>query len=185
MKLYSQCTRKQAARELFLPHYEGGEYWTMCGPNDGPGSEYDQAGVEPGLFHGVDIDLATIELNRKEYPETNWYCGDFYEILVEFAESPGLINMDSIWEPPLAAEYASRLMTLRPRVLVMNTVLKSPRRRKLWTPDEVLDCLFKYPAFRYAMENGHLAGCADYAGTGDNSRTIMGTFIFHLTNHNL
>lgn len=177
LKAFDTCPKKFAARLAFLSYYEGGEYWTMSGLNEGPGCEFEQSGVRAELFHGVDIDPAVIERNERAYPKTNWHHGDLCEVMMAEAGDIGLVNIDTCWEPPRTVKYAANMLRLEPRVLVLNTVLRQWRNGRTTKPQAVLDLLGGTAA--YQNHAPALAAYHEYAGTGKGG-TVMGTFVFRL-----
>lgn len=158
-----------------------GQYWSMCGKNDGPLCEYPQmiaAGVTtPEQWHGVEISRETHAINAATFPETNWHHGDLYTVMSQHRDfDPGLVNVDMVWMPEKGAEYVAKIMSLVPPscIVVANFVMRS-RYRKRVDADYVMDEMEKHAAFRNGWDyNGTFY---EYPGTG-RTPTIMGTFIF-------
>lgn len=186
MKNWS-CPKKIAARRATLPSRVHGQYWSMAGLCTGPGCEVaqilDDGIIEPSQFHGVEIDLDTYEQNVAVYPELAWHHGDFFETMRRCRDfNPGLVNADLIQTVDTAANYIAKIMYLISPfdvTLVVNFVMQC-RAYRLKTPDYVLDKLAAQPQFRLAMRSGweYDGECYLYDGTGERSKTVMGTFVF-------
>jgi hypothetical protein len=177
------------------------QYWTVCGqctdlngkPN--PESELSQLLsarlLRPNQFHGVDNSAEIIAANQRAYPDVHWHLGDFYRVL--YAESgkpdfrPAIINADLINMPDRAASYTVSLMSILaycsgPVMLLVNVVLEYQRlaARKSdierfivrISDDPSLSAVRCCSAWTDPTEYYF------YEGTGDDSRTKMGSLIF-------
>ena len=180
---------------------ESAQYWTISGQcttktgNKNHESEIGQILKEKLIsekqFHGVDIDKEIVASNQNAFPNANWFCGDFYRTLYEASGnenfSPAIVNADTLYMPENAANYAVSLMSTlsycpNEVMLVVNMILKYQNiKRKNYDVEY----------FREQFNNVRVAPtvlsraswilpheCYSYNGTGDDSRTRMGTVIF-------
>jgi hypothetical protein len=182
------CPKKQAARtETILANGPvANQYWSMAGISTTPGCEVDQilkAGfIRPEQFHGVEINRDIYDANLAAYPTLAWHCGDFFQVMRQHEGfSPSLVNADLLQTVDTAADYIARILGLLvpfDAVLIANFVMEHRGYRS--TPDYVLKRLAQCQQFRHAMNNGwsHQDRCYLYPGTGNRSRTIMGSFVF-------
>lgn len=181
------CPKKIAARSATIPAQVHGQYWSMAGLCDGPGCELAQvldAGViVPDQFHGVEIDHDIYQRNLAAYPGVAWHYGDFFQVMRWFPDfNPGLVNADLIQTVDTAADYIAKIMHLISPfdvTLVANFVLQC-RAYPLKDANYVLNRLARCQQFRWAMRNGwtYDGRCYQYEGTGERSKTVMGTFVF-------
>jgi hypothetical protein len=182
------CPKKQAARvETILANGPVvNEYWSMAGLSTTQGCEVDQilkAGfIRPDQFHGVEINGDIHDANVAAWPTLAWHHGDFFQVMREYdGFKPSLVNADLLQTVDTAADYIARILhLLEPfnTVLIANFIMEHRGYRT--DPDYVLKRLAQCQQFRHAMNNGwsHQDRCYLYPGTGNRSRTIMGSFVF-------
>lgn len=181
-------TRKQQARAATLLHpiERDQQYWSMAGLCEDEGCELTQAldaGIRPHQFHGVDHDYEVYHRNVRAFPEIQWHHGDFYWTMARHvAFNPGIVNADLVQTADTGAGYVAKIMSLLTRfncTLITNFILEH-RGYRLKDGDYVLGQLAKHQAFRVAMRRGwtYDGRYYQYGGTGDRSKTVMGTFIF-------
>lgn len=195
--------RKYFARSI----PEGKQYWTMCGPHtkDGvfqQGSELGQLLQEKFIteeqFFGVDIQKEIIEQNKTAKPKVNWINDDFLHAMkVAYKEgnfNPAMINADFISLKERGSAIASQIMSFLEEIdcqdilFVSNIMLTNPHAfggTKLAdieiNGDAVISEFERWKAFQYVWSTGNWGIHPQfyvYNGTGKQSRTIMGTFIF-------
>lgn len=177
------------------------QYWTMCATciEDGKikeGSELHQVLEEgfitPGQFHGVDIDESVYRQNIK-YPYSNWYCGDFYEVISLAAElpaegqksfNPGIVNVDTLHEPVrginLFCNVVHRLRNFSHVLFIGNFILWNRNREH--SPEDIVNSLNKNSKFRYmstklCWDENKLV--YEYLGASKHNRTKMGTVVLY------
>lgn len=187
-------------RDLFgSPLPANKQYWTMCASHTDesgdilPGCELDQmlseSLITPDQFHGVDIDEDIITANAAGIPEAHWHHGDFHRTMIQAKNDgdfhPGIVNCDHLRMPQSGgAEYVARLLAFLSDQLdvlfVANLILSPPRNNASCEPQEYLDLLSSYHQFQYAMTRGwhHEDRIYVYGGTGQESRTVLGTMVF-------
>ena len=178
------------------------QYWTMCGQCtelDGQfqeGCELDQllseGFIQPNQFHGVDINENIIEANRKAFPGTNWYAGDFYQSLIEAHARkgfcPAVVNADFINMPMRACGYLADIMALLSIcpgevLIIANMVLEYQRfedRNK--NAEFIIEKMNSQPQFQFSLHKANWMFDQKYyryAGTGVESRTVMGSVLFY------
>lgn len=187
MKTWS-CPKKQAARtETILANGPlANQYWSMAGLSTTPGCEVDQIlkanFIQPKQFHGVEINRDIHDANVAAWPTLAWHHGDFFQVMHQYKGfNPSLVNADLLQTVDTAADYIARLLGLfEPfdAVLIVNFIME--HRGYRCDPDYVLRRLVQCQQFRHAMNNGwgYDERCYLYAGTGNRSRTIMGSFVF-------
>ena len=187
MKTWS-CPKKQAARTatILANGPVANQYWSMAGLSTTPGCEVDQilkAGfIRREQFHGVEIIRDIHDANVAACPNLAWHHGDFFQVMHEYdGFNPSLVNADLLQTVDTAADYIARILHLLGAfnaVLIANFIMEHRGYRS--TPDYVLKRLAQCQQFRYAMNNGwsHRDRCYLYPGTGNRSRTVMGSFVF-------
>ena len=188
MKTWS-CPKKQAARtETILANGPVvNQYWSMAGLSTTPGCEVDQilkAGfIRPKQFHGVEINREIHDANVAAWPTLAWHHGDFFQVMHQYEGfNPSLVNADLFQTVDTAADYIARILgLLEPfdAVLIANFIMEHRGYRS--DPDHVLKRLAQCQQFRHAMQSGwgYDGRCYLYPGTGNRSRTIMGSFVFN------
>lgn len=185
MKTWS-CPKKKQARAdtiLSLPRPRN-QYWSMAGLCTTPGCEVDQLQgfIRPDQFHGVEIRRDIHEANCRAHPGLHWHHGDFFETMRQFSDfNPSLVNADLLNTIDTASDYVARILCLLVpfrATLLVNLIMEY--RGYACNADYVLERLAKCPQFRFAVRRGyrHDGQCYLYAGTGNKTRTIMGTFLF-------
>lgn len=204
---YSTSKKLQARQDTILKMYENftglqklppnKQYWTMCAqciegennPKVIKGSELEQI-VSSGLisydqFHGVDSDEGVWESNLWWYG-SEWYHGDFYEILSWAADqpwfNPGIINVDTLHEPKAGIKLFSkilyRLRDYKDFMLVGNFILTNRSRK--YEREEMVHELNKNPKFNYVYTNHNIqwdGRLYEYYGSAEHNRTKMGSII--------
>jgi len=192
MKTWS-CPKKQAARTatILANGPVPNQYWSMAGLSTSPGCEVDQvfkAGfIRPDQFHGVEINRDIHDANVAAWPGLKWHYGDFFQVMHQYEGfNPSLVNADLLQTVDTAADYIARILhLLEPfsAVLIANFIME--HRGYRCDPDHVLRRLSQCQQFRHAMNNGwgYDERCYLYAGTGNRSRTIMGSFVFKRLRH--
>ena len=183
------------------------QYWTMCGAHyevkdDGIQAARGEMGqlVDSGLitssqWRGVDRESVVVENNKRLYPETQWFCGDFKEQLVQACVrgkfNPGIINYDGVMGPKFGLSYLRSIMLLIDAnvtgelFMSANFVLRSPYRKDLsFDPMKVVSTLVD----KYYVVPDHWTIVPRFwhyrGGASKSSQTRMGTFIFVKKAHN-
>jgi hypothetical protein len=191
-------------RELFsysLPLDQ--QYWTLggqCATDGGEplnGCEFWQMTTE-GLitreqFHSVEIDLKIHALNDRAYLGTNWYYGDFYDVMAVAAAAgrfnPGIVNVDLTCTPdgPFGVSYVSKILALlsdtSSQVLVIVNFALKVYSYKLKDGSYVRDLFEECPQYEYTIEMGNWTFYNRYYdsfGSAYHDRTTMGSFHFVL-----
>jgi hypothetical protein len=178
------------------------QYWTMCGQCTTTDNEFQEGCelhqiLEEGLitldqFHGVDIDKEITSANQQAVPQASWYADDFYQAMLkactESKFNPAIVNADTVNMPDRACGYVSDIMALLSDcvgevMLVSNMILEYQR-----FPDRDRDAEFiiqklnSLSSFQYALAVSDWQFDQvyyPYAGTGEESRTKMGSMIFY------
>lgn len=177
------------------------EYWTLCGPLWGPSEGFDETSdlghiLGSGLLrrasraHGVERDQETYERNIKvvaqSFPRNNrphLHQGDLLEVLQEASVSnclhPGLVNLDTLHEPPRAVRLLAEVLNVLNylpgrKLVVLNAIVEQKARGRKSGRNELeaeilknpfcLECLKSWNVF----QEGYY-----YGGTGRKSRTTM------------
>ena len=186
-------------RELFSNYLpKSKQYWSICALNAGadnsilPGSELHQALLQhlisPSQFYGVDIVPEIIGSNQSALPLSNWYCGDFYETMVEFSYinhfNPGIINCDYLKSPKYGAPYVAKILSfltdskINDTLLVCNLILKGYLFN--FSETELVEYLIKQPNIKNALRHGWKIKNKIYTYWGNfGERTKMGSIIFY------
>jgi len=187
MKTWSCPKKIQARTDTILsqpkPTYQ---YWSMAGLCTTPDCEVDQllseGFIRPDQFHGVELFPKIYTRNKKAWPHLNWHLGDFFTVMRQAGDfKPSLVNADLLNTPDTGADYVARLLYLLlpyKATLIANLILETHDYR--CTPDQAITKLSQCQQFRYAMRGGYRYNgkCYRYLGTGNKTRTVMGTFIF-------
>lgn len=185
------------------------QYWTMCGLHveNGEfqkGSELAQI-LESGLiqkqqFYGIDIDSTTIEANSIVIPDVKWIEDDFFSAMKKAYKNqcfnPGIINADLLSMKTKGCAVVSQILdfiqdiNIEDCMLICNLMLVNPHHhggRRLDTASidasEIISEFEKNVSFVSAWNKGNWKLYPDfyvYCGTGDRSRTLMGTFVFYI-----
>ena len=187
MKTWS-CPKKQRARtETILSQSCANQYWSMAGLCT-EGCEVDQiigTLIGPHQFHGVEIQRDIYDANVEAYPELHWHHGDFFQVMRQYPDfNPSLVNADLMQMASTAVSYISQIMyLLTPFDVTLIANLVMHHRSHDTSPQDVLTLLTQCQQFRYAMNNGwtYDGRCYQYPGTGRQSRTVMGSFVFQRT----
>lgn len=188
---------------------EGFQHWTMCGPHAKygalhPMSELGQlasAGfVRPDQFVGVDIDPKIIRENKAlNVPGAMWIESDFFKAMrAAYRDGwfqPALINADLLSLKEKGVVVVSEIMAFLEYIgygdvmLVANIMMTNPhacggvRLDDVQVSNEsVIETFERCPSFQTAWAGGKWHEYEEhylYVGSGDNSRTIMGTMIFY------
>ena len=193
-----QAYRKLTGLES-LP--EDQEYWTLCGPlvdRSGAFSETSDLGhvLSSGLLrrasraHGVERDPETYERNvqavAQSFPKNNRphiHQGELLEVLQEASVSnclhPGLVNLDTLHEPPRAVRLLAEVLNILNylpgrKMVVLNTIVEQKARGRKSGRNEIeaeilnnpfcLESVYHWNTF----QEGYY-----YGGTGRKSRTTM------------
>ena len=95
--------------------------------------------------------------------------------------NPSLVNADLLQTVDTAADYIARILHLLEPFnadLIANFIME--HRGYRCDPGHVLRRLAQCQQFRHAMNKGwgYEGRCYLYPGTGNRTRTIMGTFVF-------
>ena len=191
------CPKKKQARldtivTQFRTHFGPcvvNQYWSMAGLCDKPGCELDQL-VSTGLvterqFHGVEIIKDIYQRNVTAYPNAHWYNDDFFRAMSKAKNDgiyfPDIVNADLIQTCVTGASLINNIFGLMNSGMLVANFIMSHRQYDLsYTAEDVLDALNEGPRFRWAMRNGWQFEDRyyEYAGTGKQSATTMGTFVF-------
>lgn len=171
------------------------QYWTLCGAHfngdvalKGEFGQLDELDlILPHQFHGVDRESSIIKGNKKFYPEANWICGDFKEVMQEYALrgdfNPAIIHFDCVNSIKFAVPYVTRLFWFIDNnvpdsmMFVINLMLNNPYRiRKELHGRAFIDGLLKEYNCpdHWTFVNSYYR----YKGTGSRSRSVLGTFIW-------
>ena len=197
------CPKKTLARQrtILAPYRdlfghsipEGREYWTLsglCADPDGSlraGCELHQlseAGlITPDQFHAVESDLGVYKRNRK-IQGSHWYHGDIYEVMRSRPVNPAIVNLDLIEFPKQGSKLIGDVLLLLTEQGVEDVLVVANFVLKAWcletTSDSILESLHTRPAFCTAYPQGWqtVPACYVYSGTGESSKTRMGTMAF-------
>jgi len=184
---------------------QGLQYWTLSGPLGSkgevdPSSELGQvlrSGViEPSQYHGVDFDRETFELNEALVARTygegpRLYHGSMAEILdrtlTRGGLRPAIVNLDTLYQPAKAVELlGSVLDTLNQTngfvMVVLNVILGQKHRGVGYASDLIWKEAEANSYCNAQLLNGswlRVPSQYTYEGTGQASRTTMGTQIFY------
>ena len=188
-------------REIFghiIPRNK--QYWTMSGQcADSNGSPIDnceldqivKAGlIAPNQFHGVEINPEIYNLNSQAWPESNWYLGDFYQVMDnadnEGIFNPSIVNADLITMPETSMDYLADIFDLLSSsaddvMFVINLVLRSKHKKS--TIEDAIDKLNENKVFQSAIRSrewNYLDSYYSYAGTGKRANSNMSSMVFYL-----
>lgn len=181
------------------------QYWTMCGahysnssstltPIKGElGQLLDEHFITENQFYGVDIVPEIIKRNKLFYPQINWLCGDLCEVIEQSIISqqftPEFINFDTPLQTKFGIRLLKKLMQLidynvkDELILSANFVLNSPYRSivKEINGFDAISILLKnyYVPDHWMLDSEYYR----YYGTGERSKSIMGTFVFVKSKH--
>lgn len=182
------------------------QYWTMCGAHytgeegqeEGIDGEFGQLVAEglfldPSQFHGIDHNPYIITKNRQFYPGVNWHCGDFLRVLKEYycnnedTCKPAIINFDNVREPPRGAAQLREIISFvdsnlgGPLMLTSNFLMHNPRAPlRVYDPIEVINRLAPSLADHWSVYPYYYSYIG---GAAEQSRSMMGTFIFVKQEH--
>ena len=204
---YGACPKKLEARfqtiiKTYKEHYninhipKDKQYWSICGrcsyqmnqlePYCEPDQLVKEKLITPQQFFGVEICEEIFNFNNSN-KDFNWFLGDFYETIVEYANNnefkPAIVNVDMLLMPKFGVEYLSRIMHFLDSIketnimLIGNFIMKS--RHQVAKKEDIMNGLQKEAMFQDAMSNGNWNIHNDfylYNGTG-KTRTKMGTVI--------
>lgn len=199
-------SRKQAIVDQYHQFFgkqvpEGKQYWTMCGAyfdeqnnrlHGELGQLVNEGLITPDQFHGVDCEAIIIATNQQLYPDVDWHLGDFKDVMSQYAIkgkfNPAIINYDGVMQPEFGAKYLKSIMKLIDNnvkdglLLVANFILRNPYRGSVkFDGSDVIDELkgiYLFPDHWQLLPRFYA-----YNGTGDRSRTHMGTFVFIKSKH--
>lgn len=191
-------------REIFGKNIpRGKQYWAMsgqCATSSGlplENCELDQV-VNSGLinisqFHGVEINHEIHKLNDQGWPEANWHCGDFLRVMqgscADEEFNPAIVNADFITMPDRTIGYLSDILSFlsfvtKEVMLVANMVMeyqRFPERNR--DIEFVMNRLNNKGQFQKSLKNRewkvYNQKYYSYTGTGQESRTTMGSLIFY------
>jgi hypothetical protein len=169
------------------------QYWSICGQqNKDDKSEISQMIndklIEEKQFYGVDIDKGIIEFNKKEYPNANWYCNDFYRQLTLVKDlNPAIVNCDFISYPDRAIQYYSDVLNLLSEhkdLIVIGNMVTSHQRFSYRDRDIdfIMEKLNKCHAFQCAIYKADWKLYPEYytyKGADEKSRTTMSTIVLY------
>lgn len=179
------------------------QYWTMCGAHfneqgrlEGEFGHLTREGlIQPNQFNGVDIEPSIIDTNRQYYPDVNWHCGDFRDVMSEAVVNgnfnPAIINYDGVMQSKRGAKYLKRILSFIDHnvnddlMLVANFLLNSPYQSDEGTPretgGEAIDKLLSIYIFpdHWSIHPTYY----EYPGTDKRSKSWMGMFIFIKKSH--
>lgn len=167
-----------------IPSNKG--FWSLCNKQpDTHGSEINQL-TESGLiqkeqYFGVDNDVkdeGIIEFNQSQHPESNWFKGDWLDVIEENYElfNPAFVYFDytKTVVRPSCHVYLARTMNMCPpgTVLAANLMLSDGHSSKRFRTEILVKSIRK-----------HLMDPQDWLVTNQYfsykaSRTEMGTYIF-------
>jgi hypothetical protein len=160
---YISCPKKLKARKVTLIEWwqnltgtqaipTDRQFWTLCGPlfdeedfSFPPGCELAQlmgAGLlTPAQYHGVEIQkniyVGNVRATARLPQIPNLYCGDFHKAmekaLVGGNFRPAIVNLDTIYEPKMAAVMLGHILHLLNQVggvkmVVLNAIVDAPCR---------------------------------------------------------
>ena len=194
-----QAFRNLTGRESILHQYWGlagqmfdstGSLQPMCELN-----HVLQAGLlsDAQHFHTVECNETLHTRNKEAVARTNLrphlYHGFIHEVLEEALIAgtlrPSLVNLDTLHEPRLAARLLGQVLHLLnyapgPKVVVVNTIIETPRRGRKSSLDYLASALQADPFCQRQLSRGWLDSTLGYVykGTG-NTNTTMGTAIFY------
>ena len=174
------------------------QYWTMCGKSASDGGTLvrgcelyqviqDKLITTYDQFHGVEIDKDIYNANKQLDCGAHWYCGDFYQTLIDNSKSfnPGIVNADLLWMPEYGTIYLSKIMDMLSYLKIQNVLLVGNfilrNRCMTVSPTEIINQLEQQPYYRKAMLTDKWSfgeWIYVYNGTGKN-RTVMGSIVFY------
>jgi hypothetical protein len=143
--------------------------------------------IQEDQFHGIEIKPNIHKLNKKAYPNANWYQGDFYEQLkraVSDGFDPAIVNMDTIITAEHIGEVSKVMLLLSDfagDVMFVVNLITQVRSYKFKGVDYIVDKMNKNAQFVNAYNRANWSGWDkwySYNGTGGNGGTWMGTFVF-------
>lgn len=206
---YGQCPKKAESRnqtiiQTYRKHHntnsipQSSQYWSICGrcsyeenkleTNCEPDQVVNSGLIKSNQFHGIEIDQEIYNWNRRGNSEINWYLGDFYETMVEYANHnefrPAIVNADLLRMPKFGGQYFARIMQFLSGVggevmLVGNFVMEHRQMRA--TIGDLVKRLEGESCFQYAMNNADWSWNPEfywYNGTGKTSTKMMTVILF-------
>lgn len=214
MNSFGTCPRKREARQrsvidplrnAFGSKLPGSQqYWTLCGPMASQGHLLngcelnhllDEGLIAPGQFHGVEKVRPVFEANQRAI-ETAFptgtgpklFHGDFADVLKEFLKKgqlrPGLVNVDTMSEPRLAAVLLTQVLDILDHapgqpLVIWNVILQRPRYGIRYTTSNLRESLESIALYRSLVDRWEAAPDAfEYDGTGTQKDVLMHTTIF-------
>jgi len=196
--------RKQTTIQLYRALFgksvpKDKQYWSMCGQCSIDGTpledcELDQIVktglIKPHQFYGVEINPEIHNLNTQAWPESNWYCGDFYQAMDNADNkekfNPAVVNADLITMPETSVNYLVDIFELLSTsatnvIFIVNFVLRS--RYRMATIEDAIDKLNENNIFQSAIRSrewNYLDSYYSYAGSGQRANSNMSSMIFYL-----
>lgn len=183
IKIYRDLTGRYS-----IPPEKG--YWTFCNRQpDVEGAEIVQF-VNEGLltkeqFFGIDNDInqeGIIEANKKDHPEANWFCGDWFEMIDKHYQlfNPALIYFDYTKTVATTAchRYLARTMNICPEgtIVVANLMISDGHSSRRFDKNDLVQGVNRF------LRNRENWLILDEAYIYKASRTDMATFIFRKKN---
>jgi len=207
---YGACPKKIESREqtiinTYRKHYKrdsipnNTQYWTICGrcsyqPNQleqncEPDQIIKSKLANPDQIHGVEIDPEIYKYNINSGINVNWYLGDFYETMVEFANNnnfnPAIINADLLHMPDHAATYLSKIMQFLShfdgQTMIVCNMVKCICNSRNSDINDMIYGLEKEPCFQNAFSKAKWSFHNEYYwynGTGKTTTKMMTLIMF-------
>ena len=177
------------------------QYWAMCSSyfnNEGKTTGELHQMLDAGLitsdqFYGVDNQQHIIDKNKEYYPDINWICNDFVKAMkkasIEGTFNPAIINLDNMRQYKKATKYLKKLLSFidynvfGELLVISNIMLNNPRGNHLKV--DSIKIIVNYLLKIYSIPDHWTIypQYYEYDGTGDRSRTIMGTLLFIKSKH--
>lgn len=206
MTQYHISEKKRIAREetIIKPYHQlynrrvlprNKQYWTLSALCSDAKGNYLQGCelhhmiksglISPEQFHGVDNDPKIVNKN-KHLQLSNWYCGDFFNVLSQAKDfNPAIINYDSTSCPELASVTLADILALCTNqnisdVMVVGNICVKIRYRS-YTIQDVADHLCTTDLFRHVVNMGNWSCLPKqyvYSGSGKNV-TKMCSVVFY------
>jgi hypothetical protein len=206
---YGGCPKKIESRyqtiiKAYQNHYnlntipKDSQYWSICGrcsyefgkleDNCEPDQMIKSGLVKPNQIHGIEIDKEIFKYNQKAHKGINWHIGDFYEIMVEYANNnyfnPAIVNSDMLLMPKLGVQYLSKIMqfltTSANQVMLVGNFVSEHRHFRFGIED-IIDGMEKEPCFQCSMNMANWEFNKEYYwynGTGKTTTKMMTIILF-------
>ncbi len=212
-KNYGECPKKHEARQKTIIEAwrnttglqavpEGQQYWTLPGKLYNDDGEFQRscelthvtkAGlIGPSQFHGVEfnesIHAKNVQVVQKLRQKPHLYQGSMVQVMDQALGAgvfkPGIVNLDTLYEPKRAAYMLGKTLQLVNRtngvkMVVLNVILAAPKRGRKHTFETLMDATKSNLLCAQQLGYGWDLSCEGWAynGTGISS-TKMGSVIY-------